>query len=88
MKDPQREVEELRAGVNGATVLEKATRQWLLDRKGSSKRCLKLPPRAGRDRHRHARSTRESTGLAGAPLKGEKSGRLEPGEEGEVVGDE
>ena len=41
MKDPQREVEELRAGVNCATVLEKATPAWLLDRKESSKRCLK-----------------------------------------------
>ena len=41
MKDPQREVEELRAGVNCATVLEKAVPPWLLDRKESSKRCLK-----------------------------------------------
>ena len=32
MKDPQREVEELRAGTNCATVLEKATPPWLLDR--------------------------------------------------------
>src|SRR5208282_894981 len=41
MKDLQREVEELRVGVNCATVLEKATPPWLLDRKESSKRCLK-----------------------------------------------
>ena len=47
MKDPQREVEELRAGVNCATVLEKATPPWLLDRKESSKRCLKYRRGAG-----------------------------------------
>ena len=47
MKDPQREVEELRAGVNCATVLEKATPPWLLDRKESSKRCLKYRRAAG-----------------------------------------
>src|SRR5271165_3625447 len=47
MKDPQREVEELRAGVNSATVLEKATPPWLLDRKESSKRCLKYRRAAG-----------------------------------------
>jgi hypothetical protein len=47
MKDPQREVEELRAGVNCATVLEKATPKWLLDRKESSKRCLKYRRAAG-----------------------------------------
>jgi hypothetical protein len=32
VKDPQRDVEELRAGVNCATVLEKATPPWLIDR--------------------------------------------------------
>ena len=47
MKDPQRELEELRAGVNCATVLEKATPAWLLDRKESSKRCLKYRRAAG-----------------------------------------
>ncbi len=47
MKDPQQEVEELRAGVNCATVLEKATPPWLLDRKKSSKRCLKYRRGAG-----------------------------------------
>ncbi len=47
MKDPQREVEELRAGVNCAMVLEKATPPWLLDRKESSKRCLKYRRGAG-----------------------------------------
>ena len=47
MKDPQREVEELRAVVNCATVLEKATPPWLLDRKESSKRCLKYRRCAG-----------------------------------------
>jgi len=47
MKDPQREVEELRAGVNCATVLEKATPAWLLDRKESSQRCLKYRRDAG-----------------------------------------
>jgi hypothetical protein len=47
MKDPQREVEELRAGVNCATLLEKATPSWLLDRKESSKRCLKYRRGAG-----------------------------------------
>ena len=47
MKDPQREVEELRAGVNCATVLEKATPPWLLDRKESSERCLKYRRAAG-----------------------------------------
>ena len=47
MKDPQREVEELRAGVNCATVLEKATPPWLLDRKESSQRCLKYRRGAG-----------------------------------------
>jgi Toprim-like/Protein of unknown function (DUF3991) len=47
MKDPQREVEELRASVNCATVLEKATPPWLLDRKESSKRCLKYRRAAG-----------------------------------------
>ena len=47
MKDPQREVEELSAGVNCATVLEKATPPWLLDCKQSSKRCLKYRRAAG-----------------------------------------
>jgi hypothetical protein len=47
MKDPQREVEELRASVNCATVLEKATPPWLLDRKESSRRCLKYRRGAG-----------------------------------------
>ena len=47
MKDPHQEVEELRAGVNCATVLEKATPPWLLDRKESSKRCLKYRRAAG-----------------------------------------
>ncbi len=47
MKDPQREVEELRAGVNCATVLEKANPPWLLDRKESSKACLKYRRGAG-----------------------------------------
>jgi len=47
MKDPQREVEELRAGVNCAMVLEKATPPWLLDPKESSERCLKYRRRAG-----------------------------------------
>ena len=47
MKDPRREVEELRAGVNCATVLEKATPAWLLDRKESSQRCLKYRRDAG-----------------------------------------
>lgn len=47
MKDPQREVEELRAGANCATVLEKATPPWLLDRKESSERCLKYRRGAG-----------------------------------------
>ena len=47
MKDPQREVEERRAGVNCATVLEKATPAWLLDRKESSGRCLKYRRGAG-----------------------------------------
>ena len=45
MKDPQREVEELRAGVNCAAVLEKATPPWLLDRKESSRRRLTAAPR-------------------------------------------
>jgi hypothetical protein len=48
MKDPQREVEELRVGVNCATVLEKATPPWLLDRKEST------PPRRRRNRNCHA----------------------------------
>ena len=47
MKDPQREVEEPRADVNRATVLEKAAPPWLLDRKESSKRCLKYRRGAG-----------------------------------------
>ena len=47
MKDPQRELEELRAGVNCATVLEKTTPAWLLDRKESSGRCLKYRRGAG-----------------------------------------
>ena len=47
MNDPQREVEELRAGVNCAAVLEKATPPWLLDRKESSRRCLKYRRGAG-----------------------------------------
>jgi len=47
MKDPQREVEELRADVNCAIVLEKATPPWLLDRKESSGRCLKYRRGAG-----------------------------------------
>ena len=47
MKDPQREVEELRAGVNCATVLEKATPPWLVDRHESSRRCLKYRRGAG-----------------------------------------
>ena len=47
MKDPQREAEELRAGVNCATVLEKATPPWLLDRKESSERCLNYRRGAG-----------------------------------------
>src|SRR5271157_461594 len=47
INDPQREVEELRAGVNCATVLEKATPPWLLDRKESSQRCLKYRRAAG-----------------------------------------
>ena len=47
MKDPQQEVEELRAGVNCATVLEKATPPWLLDRKESSQLCLKYRRGAG-----------------------------------------
>jgi len=47
MKDPQREVEELRADVNCAAVLEKATPPWLLDRRESSRRCLKYRRGAG-----------------------------------------
>jgi hypothetical protein len=47
MKDPQREVEELRAGVNCATVLEKSTPPWRLDRAESSRRCLKYRRGAG-----------------------------------------
>jgi hypothetical protein len=47
MKDPQREVEVLRDGVNCATVLERATPPWLLDRKESSERCLKYRRGAG-----------------------------------------
>ncbi len=41
MKDPQREVEELRAGVNCATVLERASPPWLVGEKESSRRRLK-----------------------------------------------
>ena len=47
MNDPQREVEELRAGVNCAAVLEKATPPWLLDGKESSRRCLMYRHAAG-----------------------------------------
>ena len=47
MKNRQREVEELRAGVNCATVLEKATPPWRLDCKQSSRRCLKYRRCAG-----------------------------------------
>lgn len=43
----QREVEELRASVNGATVLEKATPPRLFDRKESSERSLKYRRAAG-----------------------------------------
>jgi Protein of unknown function (DUF3991)/Toprim-like len=47
MKDPQTEVQELRAGVNCATVLERASPPWLIDRKESSQRCLKYRRGAG-----------------------------------------
>ena len=41
MKDPQQEVEELRAGVSCVTVLERASPPWLIDEKESSRRRLK-----------------------------------------------
>ena len=41
MKDPRKEVEELRAGVNCATVLGSASPPWLVDEKESSRRRLK-----------------------------------------------
>jgi len=41
MKDPRKEVEELRASVNCATVLERASSPWLVDEKESSRRRLK-----------------------------------------------
>ena len=44
MKDPQREVEELRAGVNCATVLEKATPPWLRSQ-GKLQALPQVPPR-------------------------------------------
>lgn len=47
MKDPQKELEELRAGVNCATVLERSTPPWRLDRAESSRRCLKYRRDAG-----------------------------------------
>jgi hypothetical protein len=47
MKDARIEIEELRAGVNCATVLERANPPWLIDRRESSRRCLKYRPGAG-----------------------------------------
>ena len=47
MKDPQREIEELRAGVSCATVLERASPPWRLDRHESSQHCLKYRRAAG-----------------------------------------
>ncbi|WP_294536803.1 DUF3991 and TOPRIM domain-containing protein [uncultured Rhodoblastus sp.] len=47
MKDPESEVEELRAGVSCATVLENSAPPWRLDRAESSQRCLKYRRSAG-----------------------------------------
>jgi hypothetical protein len=47
MKDPQREVEDLRAGVSCGTVLERAAPPWRLDCGESSRRCLKYRRGAG-----------------------------------------
>ena len=47
MKDPQREIEELRAGVSCAAVLERASPPWRLDKKESSQHCLKYRRAAG-----------------------------------------
>ena len=54
MKDPQQEIEELRAGVNCATVLEKATPPWLSRSQGKLQALPQVPRRRGRNRHRHA----------------------------------
>ena len=45
--DPQREIEELRAGVSCAAVLERASPPWRLDRHESSQHCLKYRRAAG-----------------------------------------
>ena len=47
MKDARMEIERLRAGVNCAAVLERAKPAWLMDRKESSRRCLKYRRGAG-----------------------------------------
>ena len=47
MMDPQREIEELRAGVSCAAVLERASPPWRLDKKESSQHCLKYRRAAG-----------------------------------------
>ena len=47
MMDPQREIEELRAGVSCAAVLERASPPWRLDRHESSQHCLKYRRAAG-----------------------------------------
>ncbi|SNB83316.1 Toprim-like [Rhodoblastus acidophilus] len=47
MKDPRMEVDELRAGVSCATVLEQATPPWRLDRAESTRHCLKYRRGAG-----------------------------------------
>ena len=54
MKDPQREVEELRAGVNCATVLEKATPRMASRSQGKLQALPQISPRRRRNRHRHA----------------------------------
>ncbi len=45
--DPQREIEALRAGVSCAAVLERARPPWRLDKKESSRHCLKYRRAAG-----------------------------------------
>ncbi len=47
MKDPRKEVDQLRAGVNCAAVLERASAPWLMDQKESSRRYLKYRRDAG-----------------------------------------
>ena len=47
MKDPQREVEELRTDVNCATVIERTSPSRRLDKRESTRRCLKYRRGAG-----------------------------------------